>query len=329
MMPLGVSGRETPIREVIAEKIKPYVDDIYTDPMGNLIAHKAPAEPAEGTVAEGMKPKKFVLAAHMDEIGFYVTGIDDEGFIRFASAGGIRYEWTVCSRVIFDTGVEGILIGDDSATTFNVDNCYVDIGAKSKKEADRKVKVGDTFTVQPTISKLGSSWLTGRPFDDRIGCAILVEAAKRAMRSAYDMYYVFTTQEEVGCRGSRVATYEIMPDLAVAVDITKTGDTPGALKMGTKLGKGAAIKIKDPSVICDPHLVGTMVSICKSEGIPYQLEILTMGGTDTSELQSVGGGRSAGCISIPTRYAHTPLETIDTGDVEACVKLAVALIEGH
>ncbi|MCD7787617.1 MAG: M20/M25/M40 family metallo-hydrolase [Firmicutes bacterium] len=322
MMPLGVSGREAPIREVIEGKIKPYVDDVRTDPMGNLIAHKAPT-------AKNPNGKKLMFTAHTDEIGFYVTGVNDEGFVRFSAAGGIRYEWTVPSRVIFDTGLIGILIGDDSASSFNADNCWVDIGAKSKKEAERKVKVGDTFTVEPTISKLGTSWLTGRPFDDRIGCAILVEAAMRAKTSPYDIYYVFTSQEEIGCRGSRVAAYEIMPDVAVAVDITKTGDTPGALKMGTRLGGGAAIKVKDPSVICDPHLVDTMVSICKSEKIPYQLEILTMGGTDTSELQSAGAGRPAGCISIPTRYAHTPLETIDTGDVEACVRLTTALIEGR
>ncbi len=322
MKPLGVSGRESAVASVIKEKIAPFVDEVYTDALGNLIAHKKGPEGA----------KKLMLAAHMDEIGFFVTAVDGDGHVRFSNAGGIRYNATCYHEVVFENGLHGILVADDSANNYNGDNAYVDIGAKSKKEAEKKVKTGDTFAVLSGVSRIGSKRLAGRPFDDRIGCAILVEVAKRiaeqAKTTAYDTYYVFTVQEEVGCRGSETAAYAIMPDVAIALDITKTGDTPGSLKMDVKLGGGAAIKIKDNSVIADPVLVDKLIAVCKEEKIKYQLEILTMGGTDTSKMQSAGAGCSAGCISIPTRYAHTPVEMIDMDDVEACVKLTVAFVEG-
>ena len=316
--PLSVSGREAPVRALIEEKIAPYVDEVYTDALGNLIAHKRGADGAP----------KLMLAAHMDEIGFYVTDIDDEGRVQFSPAGGIRFDTTGYSEVVFENGTRGIIVANDDARSFSADCCYVDIGAKSRREAERHVKTGDTFAVVSNLRRLSGGKVVGRPLDDRIGCAIMIEAAKRAGESKYDIYYVFTVQEEVGCRGSKTAAYAIMPDVAIAVDITKSGDTPGAPKMAVKLGGGAAIKIKDPSVICDPALVDEMIGHCRDNGIKYQLEILTMGGTDTSEMQSAGAGCRAGCISIPTRYAHTPLEMIDMGDVEACVELTVKMIEG-
>lgn len=269
-----------------------------------------------------------MLAAHMDEIGFYVTDINAEGMVMFSAAGGIRFDTTGYSHVVFENGVRGVIVANDDADKYSADNCYVDIGAKSKAEAGRRVKCGDTFAVCADIGKLNSHRLVGRPFDDRIGCAVIIEAASLVEEPAYDTYYCFTVQEEVGCRGSKTAAYAIMPDIAVAVDITKTGDTPGAPKMSVKLGGGAAVKVMDPSVICSPALVDKMISLAEAGKIKYQLEILTMGGTDTSEMQSAGAGCSAGCISIPTRYAHTPLEMIDTADVDACIALTAALIRG-
>lgn len=318
MKPLSVSGREESVRRVIEKAVEPYVDEVYTDALGNLIAHKRGGEGSQ----------KLMLAAHMDEIGFFVTDIDDKGMIHFSNAGGIRFDTTAYSEVVFENGTRGILVGNDDASSFSLDTCYVDIGAKTRAEAAKKVKTGDTFAVASNIRRLPGGRLVGRPFDDRIGCAILVEAAKCADVSPYDVYYVFTVQEEVGCRGSRTAAYAIMPDIAIAVDITKTGDTPGAPKMAVKLGGGAGIKIKDNSVICDPALVDKMIEVAKARGAKYQLEILTMGGTDTSSMQAAGAGCSAGCISIPTRYAHTPLEMIDWGDVNACLELTIGMIEG-
>lgn len=317
--PLGVSGREAPVRAAIETMIAPFVDEVYTDALGNLIAHKRGGEGA----------KKLMFAAHMDEIGFFVTDVDDAGRVFFSPAGGIRFEAAAYSEVIFENGTRGLLVANDDAKTPAADNCYVDIGVSSRREAERRVKTGDTFAVVSSIRRIGAHTVAGRPIDDRVGCAVLIETAKRVKSSKYDLYYTFTVQEEVGCRGSKTAAYAIMPDIAVAVDITKTGDTPGADRMAVKLGGGAAIKVKDTSAICDPALVGEMAELCRKNGIKHQFEILTRGGTDASSMQSAGAGSRAGCISIPTRYAHTPLEMIDMRDVEACVALAVAVAEGE
>lgn len=315
--PLGVSGRESAIRAVIEEKIAPYVDEVYTDALGNLIAHKRGEEGS----------RKLMFAAHMDEIGFFVTDIDESGHIHFSNAGGINYSAAGYSEVVFENGTRGILVANEGSKTYDADSTYVDIGARSRADAARRVKTGDTFAVVSNLRRLSGSRIVGRPIDDRVGCAVLIEAAKRAGESKYDIYYCFTVQEEVGCRGSKTAAYAIMPDVAVAVDVTGTGDTPGAPKMAVKLGGGAAIKIKDRSVICDPALVDRMIETCRANGIKYQLEILTAGGTDTSSMQSAGAGCCAGCISVPARHIHTPTEMIDENDVEACVALAVKIIE--
>ncbi len=315
--PLGVSGREEKIREVIKEKIAPYVDEVYADALGNLIAHRRGEAGAE----------KLMFAAHMDEIGFFVTEIDDDGCVHFSNAGGIHYDAAVFGNVVFENGVRGVLVPKGGVSEPKADDCRVDIGARSRREAERRVRTGDTFALESGVRRIAGGRVAGRPIDDRIGCAVLIEAAKRMKNSKYDVYFCFTVQEEVGCRGSKTAAYGIMPDIAVAVDITGAGDTPGAPRTGVKLGGGAAIKIKDASVICDPKLVDRMEELCREHGIKHQFEVLTRGGTDTSSMQSAGAGSRAGCISIPTRFSHTPVEMIDMADVEECAKLAVCLIE--
>ncbi len=315
--PLGVSGREEKIRKVIEENIAPYVDEVRVDALGNLIARKRGGEGA----------KKLMFAAHMDEIGFFVTDIDDDGCVHFSNAGGIHYDAAVFGNVVFENGVKGVLVPKGGVKEPTADDCRVDIGVRTRREAERKVKTGDTFALESGIRRLSGSRVVGRPIDDRIGCAVLIEAAKRMKDSPYDVYFCFTVQEEVGCRGSKTAAYGIMPDISVAVDITGTGDTPGAPRMAVKLGGGAAIKIKDSSVISDPALVGRMEELCRKDGIKHQFEILMRGGTDTSSMQSAGAGSRAGCISIPTRFSHTSVEMVDLSDVEECVKLAVSLIE--
>lgn len=316
--PLGVSGREDGIRRTIERMIEPYVDEVSTDALGNLIAHKRGGDGAQ----------RLMLAAHMDEIGFYVTDADENGMVRFSNAGGIHYDAVLYDEVVFENGTRGVIVPATSEKASSADSYCVDIGAKSRADALRRVSTGDTFAVEKSLRRLSGGRITGRPIDDRIGCAILIEAARRADVSPYDVYYVFTVQEEVGCRGSRTAAFGIMPDIAVAVDVTGTGDTPTSPKMAVKLGGGAAIKIKDNSVISDPALVKRITEIAKARGIKYQLEILTRGGTDTSSMQAAGAGCSAGCISVPTRYCHTPHEMIDLSDAEACVSLALGIIEG-
>lgn len=322
MMVQGVSGGEGAVAARIADIIAPYVDESYTDNMGNLIAVK------KGKADH----KKVMLCAHMDEIGFIVTAIEDSGLIRFASIGGINYVASGYTVVVSSKGVKGVLVPEagTKAADLAFDKCYIDIGAKDKKDAERRVSVGDYFAVEPDITRLNSTRLVGRPMDDRVGCAALVMIAEQLANGGcdHDMYYVFSVQEEVGCRGAKPASFAIAPDLALVYDVTSTGDVPGARPMAVKLGGGAAIKIKDASVICHAGTVSELIDTAKANKIKYQCEVLTAGGTDTSSIQMNGVGCRAAAISIPTRYIHSNVEMIDTADLEATVSLSVAYLKG-
>ena len=316
----GVSGNEKQIAALLEKEVAPFVDETYTDALGNLIAIKY------GNLPDGER-KKLLYCGHMDEIGFIVTYIEDNGFIRFAPIGGINFVAAAFSHVVFANGEKGILVPEagTQASALAADKCVVDIGASSAKEAARKVKIGDCFSLAHNLSKLGSNRAVGRPIDDRIGCAIMIETAKRlADNCPHDMYYVFSVQEEVGCRGARPAGFSIAPDIALAFDVTGTGDAQGSKPMAVKLGGGAAIKIKDGSVICSGEVVSKLQKLAKEQKITAQNEILLYGGTDTSVLQAAGVGAYAGCISIPSRYIHSGVEMIDLRDVDACTDLATA-----
>ena len=320
--PVSVSGFEHEVNGIIAEEISPYVDSVKIDALGNLIAYKK---------GSGENAKKVMFAAHSDEIGFIVTFIEESGFIRFDKIGGINFAAAAFTHVVFDNGVRGVLVPDagTAPADYRADKFVVDIGAKNRRDAERRVKIGSTFALESNIVRISNSRVSGRPLDDRIGSVILIEAAKKLAdkKIANDVYFCFTVQEEVGCRGSLTAAYGIMPDVGIALDVTGTGDTSGARPMAVKLGGGAAIKLKDASVICDRALVEKIKSTAEENGIKYQLEILTAGGTDTSSMQKAGAGAHAGCISIPTRYIHSAVETVDLSDVEACVALTAALAD--
>ncbi|MBE6714967.1 MAG: M42 family metallopeptidase [Ruminococcaceae bacterium] len=312
---LSVSGHEEKLCEYIKEKMLPYFDTVEKDALGNLICRKK---------GEG---RKLMFCAHMDEIGFITTFIEEDGSVRVAPIGGINFAAAAYSKVIFENGRAGVLVPEEGVSPgdYKADKFLVDIGAKTKKEAQRMVSVGDTLAVRPEAFSLASGRLSGRPLDDKIGCAVLMEAAKESASFEGDVYFVFTVQEEVGIRGSKTAAFAIRPDYGVAIDVTATGDTKGAKPMDVKLGGGAAIKIKDQSAICDTLLVEKMKESARKNDIPYQMEVLTFGGTDTASMQLSGEGCRAGCISIPTRYIHSPVECVDMKDVKASAELIVAL----
>lgn len=316
----GVSGNEANISSVIASEIAPYVDEVKNDAMGNLIAFKK---------GRGDAPKRLMLAAHMDEIGFMVNHIDDKGYLHLSRIGGIMYDAAAYTEVVFASGLKGVMVprANLSASEYGPNNVYVDIGAKNKKEAERRVKIGDTCRLSPSLSKLLNGRVYGRPLDDRIGCAMLVEAAKSAKTFENDTYFVFTVQEEVGVRGAKTAAFGIAPDYAVAVDIGGTGDVPGALPLAVSLGEGIGIKIKDRMVICHKTMVDLMKTIAQENKIPYQMEILERGGTDTGALQQACAGCIAGALSVPTRYGHSGVETVDMNDAAGGVKILTALCE--
>ncbi len=311
----SVSGREDKIREEIKTLISPFVDRVEVDALGNLIALK-----------NGTGDKKIMLCAHMDEIGFIVNYIEENGMIRVGTLGGIRLAAASYTMLISNKGVRGALCANADAkpADYKNDVMYIDIGAQSKREAERYVSIGDTFVCAPSLTRLCGSRVCGRPIDDRVGCLALLELAERfsGVDTDASIYYVFSVQEEVGCRGSKPATFAIAPDIALCFDVTSTGDTPNATPMACSVGKGVAVKVKDNSVICHSGLVSELCELAKSEKIPYQREVLTFGGTDTSSMQLTGYGSVAGALSIPTRYVHSGVEMCDMKDVKACIDLA-------
>jgi endoglucanase len=311
----SVSGSEEKIREEIRSIITPFADEVSSDALGNLIALK-----------KGRGNKKIMLCAHMDEIGFIVNYIEENGTIRVGTLGGIRLPAASYTMLISNKGVRGALCANADAkpADYKNDVMYIDIGAQSKREAERYVSIGDTFVCAPSLTKLCGSRVCGRPIDDRVGCLALLELAERfsGVDTDASIYYVFSVQEEVGCRGSKPATFAIAPDIALCFDVTSTGDTPNATPMACSVGKGVAVKVKDNSVICHSGLVSELCDIAKSEKIPYQREVLTFGGTDTSSMQLTGLGSVAGALSIPTRYVHSGVELCDMKDVKACIDLA-------
>ena len=260
----------------------------------------------------------------MDEIGLIVTHIDKKGFLRFSNVGGVAVPRLGCLRVLFRNGQMGVINQEKTGNT--MDKLFIDIGVTSKEEAEQKVSIGDFAVFRQDFVDMGKR-LVSKAMDDRIGCVVLIEAAKRLKDCPNEVHFVFTVQEEVGCRGAGTSAYEIAPDLAIALDVTRTGDTPEAHTMDVALGNGAAIKVKDSSVIANPKVREFLVKVAKEFDITHQLEVLESGGTDAGPMQRSRGGVPSGVISIPTRHLHSPSEMIDMDDVEACVKLLTAVLE--
>jgi putative aminopeptidase FrvX len=313
------SGYESTIRDIIRAEVESFADELRVDALGSLIIRKG---------KKARDGKRIMLAAHMDEIGLMVSHMDENGFVRFSSIGYLRPQTLLSGRVRFANGVEG-LVGmevDLSASDLpKLDHCYIDVGATSAK--DCPVKVGDVGAFERPLLDLGRR-LVAKSMDDRIGCAVLVEALRSLKTSPHELYFVFTTQEEVGTRGATPSAFGIDPDIGLAVDVTLTGDTPKCKPMAISLGKGPAVKVKDSGMLADPRIVKWMCATAEKSRIPYQREVLEAGSTDARAIQLVRAGVPAGCLSIPCRYVHTPSEMVDYDDVQNAVKLLVALLSG-
>lgn len=312
----GPSGNERKVADLISGMLKGKVDEIKTDALGNLICIK------KGT------GKKIMLAAHMDEIGIIVSYIDKKGFLRFSGVGGINPFIVLGQRVLFENGTVGVIWYEeniDDIKNIKLEKMYIDIAAKSQADAEKLVSVGDMAVFEAgTILQNGR--IISKSMDNRIGCAILVQTALNQPETDNEIYYVFTAQEEVGLRGARTAAYGIMPDMALAVDVTSTGDTPECKPMAINIGDGPAIKIKDRSVIAHPVIKDRLTRCAKEQNIPHQFEILIQGGTDAGSIHTTAGGIPSGGVAIPTRNVHNSAEIIDMKDVENAVKLIEAFI---
>lgn len=319
----AVSGREEAMAEKVLELITPYCDEAHIDRVGDVIGFIRGA---------GAKKKKILYSAHMDEVGFIVTKIDDSGYVRFTNSGGPNMTSAAYREVIFPSGLHGMCVpptfGDGN---LNTNAMVIDIGAKNKAEAEEKVHVGDFFALKPGICRMSGTTVGGRPVDDRVGCAIEIKAAeeifKRGSRPYNDTYFAFSVQEEVTALGGTSVYQEVRPDFGLAVDVCGVGDTYGSNPMACRVGDGTAILVRDTTLMADKHLVDDMTAACEENGIKYQYEVSTAGGTDAVPMQRAGLGCRAGVISIPMRYLHTSAEVMDLFDAEECKRLILALCD--
>ncbi|NLW22483.1 MAG: M42 family metallopeptidase [Tissierellia bacterium] len=312
----GPSGNEGKIREVIEKEIKDYVDDIFVDDLGNLIARKK---------GNG---KRVMVAAHMDQIGLMITHIDDKGFLRFTNVGGINPYTSLSQQVVFENGIIGVISSEpmEDMAKLKLENLFIDIGVKSKEEAEKLVNIGDICVYRSEYGE-NDNVVFSKCLDDRVGCFVAIEAIKQLKDSNNDLYFVFTVQEEVGLRGAKTSAYRIEPEIGIAIDVTGSGDTPKAKPFAVGLGKGTAIKVKDNSVLTHPKLRQFMVEVAKENNIPYQMEVLEFGGTDSGAIHLTKEGVPSGVISIPTRYIHSTVEMSSKEDIINSIKLLVKILE--
>lgn len=314
----GPSGYENGLRNVIINELDGYYSGYKVDPLGNLIVI------VQGDL-EAEKRNRVMVAAHMDEIGIMVTHIDEKGFIRFTQVGFLYPAYLPAARVKFTNGLIGV-VGMEPGTKLDqpgFDKFFIDVGLTKE---DNPIEIGDVGCFIGDFLDLGKK-VVAKSMDDRIGVAVAIEAIKKLKKPKHDLYFVFTSQEEIGTRGAGTAAFSIDPDLAFAIDVTMTGDTPNNKIIDVHLGMGPAIKIKDFWMTPDPKIVKWMEQKSKSLGIPSQREVLIGGSTDARSIQVARSGVPSGCISIPCRYVHSTTEMVDLDDVENAVKLIVGLLK--
>ena len=318
------SGFEKPQGKLLAELAKPYVDEVFSDALGNVYCHKK---------GPG---KRMMFPAHMDVIGMMITFVDDKGFLRFEPIGGHSPAGLIGITVRLESGVRGTIRADAAADVYkhgfgdvDVHDLYIDIGAESKDEAEALAPIGSVCMFDaPTTMGAGNTMIS--PYtDDLCGCIALLIAMEELKDTQVenDLWFVFTVQEEVGLRGAKPAAWDVQPDMGIAVDVTRTGDTSGEIdgqRMQVALGKGPTVKIKDSSVQCNPQVIEHLRKAAKENKIPYQDEILLAGGTDTAAVQKTRAGILSGCVSIPCRNIHAPAEIVSVKDVENVGKLRAA-----
>ena len=315
----GPSGNEHAVAEAVKSLIAAHVDSMRTDALGNLIVEKY------GTEENG---KRIMFSAHMDHIGFIVTDIDENGFLRVHNVGGINLSISGARHVIFENGVEGVLFCQPTkGETPAMKHLFIDIGAESREEAEQSVMIGDMAVYAPDYFELGAHRMASPAMDDRCCCALLCELLMYLDEPKNTVVGVFSTQEEVGTRGAKVAAYSVNPDLGVGLDVTAWGDTPETKLPAVSLGRGAAIKFIDNSMIATPAVRDALLRAAEEAGVPVQREVLPFGGQDGAAIQHARAGIPAGTVSIPCRYIHSPVETIDIRDLEGALRLLLQFVE--
>jgi len=322
----GVTGNESPVREYIRERVAPFADELETDAMGNLIVFKKGAKAPK---------KRIMLAAHMDEVGVIITDITDDGYLRFACAGGIdrrvlpgKEIYVGAQRVYGVIGGKPIhlLKGDEKKRVPKVDEMYIDIGAKDREAAEKLVSPGDTGAFEPEVVEFGDGFLKAKAIDDRVGCAAMIKLIESDL--PFDCWFVFTVQEEVGTRGIFGAAFRIEPELALVLEGTTAADLPSVSgpKKICSPGKGVVIPFMDRGTIYDKGLYALATKTAEKNGIKWQTKTYIAGGTDASAIQRSRAGVRAIGLAAAIRNIHTPASVASVSDIEDLLRLAALLI---
>lgn len=318
----GVSGGEGAVREFIKDLVQHDVSQSFEDPYGNLIIRKG----------REARPR-ILLAAHMDEVGFIITGIDKNGLLRFKTIGIIPHVLLAKRVVVGKKEIPGV-IGhkpvhqakeDEMKKVPDTKSLFIDIGAPSKEEAEKLVEVGELGTFATKFSEVGDS-IYGKAFDNRIGCYMLVELIRN---TDLPIYGAFTVQEEAGLRGAKIVGYRVSPHIALAIDTTASGEWPAEkdIPLYPEIGKGTVISIADRSLICDRGLVSLLEETAQKNNIPYQFKRPMIGGTDAGAIHTSRQGVRAAVIQTPARYIHSPISIASKKDINAGIQLLADSIQ--
>ncbi len=323
----GVSNYEDEVRNIIKEEIKDYVDELKIDRMGNIIAIKN----------KNATGKHIGLSAHMDEVGLVVHSVDEEGLIKFHSLG---IDAKVLASKVVSIGekkVKGVIGGkpihlqeaDERNNTIQVKQLYIDIGATSKAEALKHVEIGDFVVLDSDLENLGEHKLKGKAFDDRVGCEVIIDVLKSDVK--HKITACFVVQEELGIRGSRVASNQIDVDFMLNLEGTISADTfvEEGKNPVTTLGEGPALSLKDKRSIYLKEPRDFVISVAEKYNIPYQFRKSEMGGTDAFNYHTANGGTPTVNISVPCRYIHSPVSVADKRDIENYKQLVFKVIEEY
>jgi putative aminopeptidase FrvX len=328
---VGVTGREDQVRNLMKNYLKPHVDEIWEDRLGNVIGFKKGKKDAPS----------IMLAAHMDEIGLMIKNVTKKGFLQFAKIGGIDDRILFSQKVLVHTdkgpfaGVIGtrpihIQKEEERKKVMEADDLFIDVGAEDKKEAEKKgVHVGDVASFDTKFARVGKNVVIGKAFDDRVGCAMMVEVMRRLPKVDCNVYAVGTIQEEVGLRGATTAAFQVAPDIGLALETTVAGDTPGVREgeAPARVGEGPVLTVADAGLIAHPKVLRLLIDSAKEDKIPYQLETGIRGATDASKIALTKEGVPSGVVSVPARYIHSPVALLNLADAEKGVQLAISAIE--
>ena len=324
----GISGDEGRVREYIISKIKGKCE-YSVDPMGNVLAFKK---------GKNQPKNKVMLSAHMDEVGFIVTYICDNGFLKFTNVGGIDPKIAVGRAIkVGENNINGVIgnkvvhlcHGDEEKTLPKLDKLYIDIGAKDKEEAEKYVSIGDSVHFVSDFIEFGEDKIKAKAIDDRFGCAIMLKMIDSDLE--YDTHFAFLVQEEVGCRGSGAAVFTIRPDYAIVLEATTASDISGVSDEDRVCvqGKGAVVSFMDRSTVYNRDLFKGAFALAKEKHIPIQPKTTVAGGNDAGSIHKACSGVYTIAVSLPCRYIHSGTSVGDKKDMQACYDLAVALSEEY